>query len=158
MPETTDDDSEPASTCEHGVAGVQSGSYCCTVGCETCGGSGCSARGFNLTREDCCTTDIEVAGVLCSESETAPCIIGESLINRIVRVCWCQICLLQVFSSRFLGQASAEIIDFSTCLSSRPSIYNLYYYSTVVHTQRRDILLCFVAYLTLSWRLDELHF
>ncbi|CAN0466612.1 unnamed protein product, partial [Hapterophycus canaliculatus] len=42
------------------------------AGCGTCGGSGCSDRGGGLTGDDCCTSDIEAAGVVCG---SAPCIV-----------------------------------------------------------------------------------
>ena len=45
------------------------------AGCGECGGSGCSSRGGGLSGDDCCTSDIEEAGNLCSATGGAPCII-----------------------------------------------------------------------------------
>eukprot|EP00903_Cladosiphon_okamuranus_P016037 g14807.t2 len=56
--------------------GVQKGQYCCSDGCGTCGGSGCSSRGGGLTGEDCCQSDILKKGNVCSDTQNAPCVIG----------------------------------------------------------------------------------
>ena len=46
--------------------------------CGTCGGASCRDRfeAVGLTADDCCTQRINSFGVLCDDSETAPCIIG----------------------------------------------------------------------------------
>ena len=46
--------------------------------CETCSGASCRDRAedVGLTADDCCTQRINSFGVLCDDSETAPCIIG----------------------------------------------------------------------------------
>ncbi|CAM9620491.1 unnamed protein product [Ectocarpus sp. 6 AP-2014] len=62
-----------AQTCDNGLAGVSNGDICCTLGCGTCGGAGCSTReGF--TGDDCCTANIVANNVLCADSGAAPCI------------------------------------------------------------------------------------
>eukprot|EP00752_Nemacystus_decipiens_P007462 g6667.t1 len=53
--------------------GVQSGGFCCSPGCGTCGGSGCSNRGNGLTGYDCCKSKITRSGRLCSVTGNAPC-------------------------------------------------------------------------------------
>ncbi|CAN0355754.1 unnamed protein product [Ascophyllum nodosum] len=66
-------------TCSNGIVGVEQGIFCCTLGCGTCGGTGCGERGRDegLTLEDCCTSRISESGVYCGTSGNAPCIIGE---------------------------------------------------------------------------------
>ncbi|CAN0281289.1 unnamed protein product [Ectocarpus sp. 13 AM-2016] len=54
-------------------AGVSSGSSCCEADCGTCGGPGCSSRGSGAA--SCCTSNIQSAGILCSDSGAAPCIL-----------------------------------------------------------------------------------
>eukprot|EP00903_Cladosiphon_okamuranus_P011812 g11100.t1 len=61
-------------TCNNGLPGVSFGIYCCTLGCGTCGGMNCSDRAEGLTGDDCCLSDIDKKGTLCSESKAAPCI------------------------------------------------------------------------------------
>ncbi|CAB1103402.1 unnamed protein product [Ectocarpus sp. CCAP 1310/34] len=63
-----------AQTCDNGLAGVSNGDYCCTLGCGTCGGPGCSTRAEGLDGNDCCTANIAQNGILCAESGAAPCI------------------------------------------------------------------------------------
>ncbi|CAB1104288.1 unnamed protein product [Ectocarpus sp. CCAP 1310/34] len=63
-----------AQTCDNGLAGVSTGVYCCTLGCGTCGGSGCSSRAEGLNGDDCCTSNIASNGILCADSGAAPCI------------------------------------------------------------------------------------
>lgn len=60
------------------------------AGCGQCGGSGCgSIDGY--TADECCEGNIESSGVLCEDSEEAPCIIDscEPLIFLGQRVCFC---------------------------------------------------------------------
>ncbi|CAN0227801.1 unnamed protein product [Scytosiphon promiscuus] len=67
------------STCSGGIPGVQSTSLdvCCTEACGTCGGPGCTpANTSSLTAGDCCATEIVEAGVYCSDSGAAPCILS----------------------------------------------------------------------------------
>lgn len=67
------------STCTGGIAGVQSSSLdvCCTEACGTCGGPGCTpANTSSLTAADCCATEIVDAGVFCTDSGVAPCILS----------------------------------------------------------------------------------
>ncbi|CAM9874882.1 unnamed protein product [Ectocarpus sp. 13 AM-2016] len=67
------DDGEPVEFSCSGDAGVSSGSSCCEADCGTCGGSGCSSRGSGAA--SCCTSSIQSAGILCSASGAAPCIL-----------------------------------------------------------------------------------
>lgn len=72
--------------CFGGIDGVQASSLdvCCTAACGTCGGSGCTpANTSSLTANDCCATEILDAGVLCSETGTAPCILSTGEIYRL---------------------------------------------------------------------------
>ncbi|CAM9879724.1 unnamed protein product, partial [Ectocarpus fasciculatus] len=61
-----------AQTCDNGLAGVSNGIYCCTLGCGTCGGVGCSTR-EGLDGDDCCTVNIAANGIQCADSGAAPC-------------------------------------------------------------------------------------
>ncbi|CAM9145257.1 unnamed protein product [Ectocarpus sp. 12 AP-2014] len=67
------DDGVPDDFSCSGDAGVSSGSSCCEADCGTCGGSGCSSRGSGAA--SCCTSNIQSAGILCSNSGAAPCIL-----------------------------------------------------------------------------------
>ncbi|CAN0351414.1 unnamed protein product, partial [Ectocarpus sp. 8 AP-2014] len=62
----------------NGVAGIESSgsSYCCPVGCQTCGGVGCDSSGeaAGLDEYSCCTDFILEAGSYCLVSNEAPCI------------------------------------------------------------------------------------
>eukprot|EP00903_Cladosiphon_okamuranus_P008293 g7980.t1 len=53
--------------------GVRRGDFCCSAGCGSCGGSGCSNRGNGLTGFDCCQSKIVASGRLCSVTRSAPC-------------------------------------------------------------------------------------
>ncbi|CAM9254592.1 unnamed protein product, partial [Ectocarpus sp. 4 AP-2014] len=71
-------------TCSNGVAGIESSgssgsTYCCPVGCQTCGGAGCGSSGVaaGLDRNSCCTSWILEAASYCSVSKEAPCIMGD---------------------------------------------------------------------------------
>lgn len=61
-----------AGVCSNGVPGVESasGDYCCPASCKACDGDNCYLDGLF-----CCGDDIEETGVLCDDSEEAPCII-----------------------------------------------------------------------------------
>ncbi|CAM9395437.1 unnamed protein product [Ectocarpus sp. 4 AP-2014] len=63
-----------AFTCD----GILKGDVCCSAGCGTCGGTGCSQRP-GLTESDCCIGKIEESGPLCSVTGKAPCFVdGDS--------------------------------------------------------------------------------
>ncbi|CBN76927.1 FirrV-1-B30 precursor [Ectocarpus siliculosus] len=55
--------------------GIQRGDFCCSAGCGECGGDGCSNRGEGLDGDDCCQSDIEDNGNMCSVTGKAPCMI-----------------------------------------------------------------------------------
>ncbi|CAN0239459.1 unnamed protein product [Ectocarpus fasciculatus] len=55
--------------------GVQKGDFCCSAGCGECGGVGCSSRGDGLDGDDCCQSNIEDNGNMCSVTGKAPCMI-----------------------------------------------------------------------------------
>ncbi|CAB1098093.1 unnamed protein product [Ectocarpus sp. CCAP 1310/34] len=71
--------------------GIQRGDFCCSVGgvfpynerflvggwagCGECGGEGCSNRGEGLDGDDCCQSNIEDNGNMCSVTGKAPCMI-----------------------------------------------------------------------------------
>ncbi|CAM9191796.1 unnamed protein product, partial [Hapterophycus canaliculatus] len=63
----------PTSTGAFTCDGVQSGDYCCSLGCGECGGTNCSNRGGGLTGLDCCQSKIAASGRLCSVTGEAPC-------------------------------------------------------------------------------------
>lgn len=62
----------PPDVCTGDIPGIESadGQVCCVAECGQCGGTGCSSAG---PASECCVTDIISSGVLCSETETAPC-------------------------------------------------------------------------------------
>ena len=64
-------------TCSNGFPGIETRGVCCASGCPQCGGSGCGsqAQRVGLSASDCCVGRITSAGELCSDTETAPCII-----------------------------------------------------------------------------------
>lgn len=61
--------------CRGGVAGVQRDNMCCSGTCRTCGGVGWGLRWGRA--DSCCMRRITVAGMLCSDSQAAPCIIDD---------------------------------------------------------------------------------
>eukprot|EP00752_Nemacystus_decipiens_P008459 g7561.t1 len=67
-------------TCSNGLAGFESSSVCCPVGCGDCGGSGCAKFNLDLGK-DCCTGHVKDSGVLCSEAKSAPCIIDTATVD-----------------------------------------------------------------------------
>ncbi|CAM9992309.1 unnamed protein product, partial [Hapterophycus canaliculatus] len=48
---------------------------CCVAGCGQCGGSNCHLFGGGLGETNCCQSDIEDGGELCSVSGAAPCVV-----------------------------------------------------------------------------------
>ncbi|CAM9871033.1 unnamed protein product [Scytosiphon promiscuus] len=76
---------EDALTCSNGVTGIEGsnddGTVCCPVECGQCGTSECHQAGLavDLDNTHCCVTGVLVTKGLCSESETAPCIIETGL-------------------------------------------------------------------------------
>lgn len=65
------------STCDNGLTGVQDPDtdVCCPLICgDACGGEGCGSIA-GASSGDCCAADIMAAGVLCSDSGSAPCLI-----------------------------------------------------------------------------------
>lgn len=70
--------STDSSTCSDGTVGLESsdGLVCCTAGCGSCGGLGCSTLYLpDYNASDCCVINIENSGVMCEDSGTAPCIL-----------------------------------------------------------------------------------
>lgn len=73
-------------TCPNGLPGYNSSNnaaeFCCPLGCNSCGGVGCSTFGkeFGLGTSDCCQSGVFHSQVFCNETESAPCII-ESYID-----------------------------------------------------------------------------
>ncbi|CAM9694516.1 unnamed protein product [Pylaiella littoralis] len=68
-----------AQTCTGDIRGVQSTSedICCTLECGVCGGEGCNpGNSSTLTAFDCCTAEIESTGVMCIDTQAAPCILS----------------------------------------------------------------------------------
>lgn len=61
-----------AGVCSNGIHGVESksGDYCCPTSCGVCDGADCAMGG-----DGCCGDYIEKSGVMCDDSEVAPCII-----------------------------------------------------------------------------------
>lgn len=55
------------------VGGILRGDICCAKGCGECGGKGCAKRGNG--GHECCTGAIEEAGLACSATGAAPCIV-----------------------------------------------------------------------------------
>ncbi|CAM9505978.1 unnamed protein product [Ectocarpus fasciculatus] len=73
MEPTTEPPAAPTTgVCSNGIPGVESasGDYCCPASCKACDGDNCYLDGLF-----CCGDDIEETGVLCDDSEEAPCII-----------------------------------------------------------------------------------
>ncbi|CAM9949813.1 unnamed protein product, partial [Scytosiphon promiscuus] len=56
----------PADVCSNGIPGIQSGSACCLAECGGCGGPGCASLGGGLGEDNCCQSEIEDEGELCS--------------------------------------------------------------------------------------------
>lgn len=67
-----------AGVCSNGIPGIESasGDYCCPATCRACDGDNCYLDGLF-----CCGDDIEESGVLCDDSEEAPCIIDIGKLN-----------------------------------------------------------------------------
>ncbi|CAM9219812.1 unnamed protein product [Scytosiphon promiscuus] len=71
---------EEVSRCINGVEGIDgNGKICCPVGCNRCGGVGCTSVGAaaGLGGASCCGQAVKASGVLCSESGSAPCIVDQ---------------------------------------------------------------------------------
>ena len=53
------------------------GNVCCSSEYGVCGGSGCAfvANDMTMDKTNCCVSVIEKAGVMCSDSMAAPCMI-----------------------------------------------------------------------------------
>jgi len=58
--------------CSNGIPGIESanGEYCCPATCGECDASDCTDDGTG-----CCGVELERSGVMCDDSEAAPCII-----------------------------------------------------------------------------------
>lgn len=67
--------------------GILNGQICCRQECGSCGGVGCSDRGGGLTGDDCCVSNIEEHGALCSVAGQAPCFVDGELMSCCVYVC-----------------------------------------------------------------------
>ena len=64
-----------AQECLDGVDGIEhKGIVCCPLECGECAGEGCSLRPGGSSA--CCGGAIKSSGVMCSDSEEAPCIIS----------------------------------------------------------------------------------
>ncbi|CAN0325079.1 unnamed protein product, partial [Scytosiphon promiscuus] len=61
--------------CSNGIPGIQSGLACCVAECGGCGGVGCGELGGGLGAHNCCESEIEEAGELCSIKMEAPCVV-----------------------------------------------------------------------------------
>ena len=61
--------------CSNGLPGVQFEDACCSLSCGTCGGLGCGQRDGG--RDECCVGIIRDNGLLCSESNSSPCIVDD---------------------------------------------------------------------------------
>ncbi|CAN0363059.1 unnamed protein product, partial [Ectocarpus sp. 13 AM-2016] len=68
----------PTGVCSNGIPGIQSGVSCCLAECGECGGSGCDEFGGGLGADNCCQSDIEEYGELCSIKLEAPCVVDGS--------------------------------------------------------------------------------
>lgn len=60
--------------CSNGIEGIQSKNSCCALECGQCGGAGCSTV-LGLGANVCCESAVQTSGVLCDETNKAPCII-----------------------------------------------------------------------------------
>ena len=68
------------STCSNGIPGIDAGGkVCCPIGCNQCGGPGCSSSGAasGLGWGECCGSGVKATKPLCSLSGEAPCLIDE---------------------------------------------------------------------------------
>ncbi|CAM9578421.1 unnamed protein product [Ectocarpus sp. 12 AP-2014] len=65
----------PVDVCSNGIPGIQTGNACCLAECGGCGGTGCAQLGGGLGADNCCQSEIEDFGALCSATMTAPCIV-----------------------------------------------------------------------------------
>eukprot|EP00903_Cladosiphon_okamuranus_P010100 g9565.t1 len=67
-------------TCSNGLPGFEAAGVCCPLECGSCGGYGCSYLGggpsAGLGKPFCCTATINSEGEFCSDTVSAPCIIG----------------------------------------------------------------------------------
>ncbi|CAN0508441.1 unnamed protein product, partial [Scytosiphon promiscuus] len=61
--------------CSNGIPGIQSGDACCLAECGNCGGPGCSELGGGLGADNCCQSEIEDFGELCSVTLASPCVV-----------------------------------------------------------------------------------
>ncbi|CAM9505839.1 unnamed protein product, partial [Ectocarpus fasciculatus] len=68
----------PPDVCSNGIPGIQSGVSCCLAECGECGGSGCAEYGGGLGADNCCESNIEEYGELCSTKLEAPCVVDAS--------------------------------------------------------------------------------
>ncbi|CBJ32828.1 expressed unknown protein [Ectocarpus siliculosus] len=63
------------STCSNGILGYQDGPACCAANCGQCGGGGCGSVPGTAGASACCSSDVELAGNLCSATGVSPCVI-----------------------------------------------------------------------------------
>ncbi|CBJ33624.1 hypothetical protein Esi_0531_0003 [Ectocarpus siliculosus] len=59
--------------CDGGIVGIQASDVCCSLSCESCGGSGCSGRDGG--EDECCGGGVRASGRDCSVTGEAPCIV-----------------------------------------------------------------------------------
>lgn len=71
--------------CSNGLPGVQSGQACCLVDCGACGGPDCALLGGGLGADNCCQSEIEDLGELCSMKMEAPCVVDDGEISSLWR-------------------------------------------------------------------------
>lgn len=71
-----------AKRCPEGITGIVSArdAVCCPLGCNKCGGPGCSTSGKDsgLGGESCCASIVMASEGLCSETGEAPCVLDGS--------------------------------------------------------------------------------
>ncbi|CAM9258533.1 unnamed protein product, partial [Scytosiphon promiscuus] len=78
-PAPTPSPESPAKTCSNGIPGIDgNGVVCCPLGCNQCGGPGCSTSGraAGLGSDSCCGGGVKASGEYCDDTGAAPCIIG----------------------------------------------------------------------------------
>lgn len=63
------------------ISGVEAFGVCCPAACGICGGPGCAdrAKEADLDSQSCCVHQIYAAKVYCTDTEAAPCIMGDTL-------------------------------------------------------------------------------
>ncbi len=68
-----------AQTCPGDIPGISGNDViCCPIGCNQCGGDGCSTSGAKagLGWDECCGAGVKKSGKYCDDTGEAPCIVG----------------------------------------------------------------------------------